>query len=397
MISAVDREGWRAALVGVGSYADARFPAIPAAANNVADLAGLLTAPTGGALAAGHCRALIDPGDAAQVGKAVAVAAAEADDVLLIYYTGHGIVDRRGRLYLTLPGSDYEQPEWSSVPFATLRDELLESRARARVLILDCCFSGRAFEAMTSAAAAVDGQIDVRGTYTITSSVRDETSLAPAGQRHTAFTGALLRAGTEADLTLDQLYRRVEQILHSNGQPRPQRRSVDVTGDLRLFAAGGRPPVPGDVSPHVDAATLFAEGAHCAGDNDLTQAADRWGRAAHLGHTDAMVELGNLHARVRRFEDAEHWFRRAAAAEHTDAMYNLAVILDRTQQYDEAVTWYQKAANTGHTDAMHNLAIRLRYRGQTSEAASWWRNAGHRHPQRAGDKPRGLASRTWSR
>lgn len=87
------------------------------------------------------------------------------------------------------------------------------------------CFPGRAFEAMSPSAAVIDGQIDIKGTYTITFSARDQISLAPEGHRHTAFTGALLSAAADTSRTLDQLYGKVDQILHQNRQPRPQRRT----------------------------------------------------------------------------------------------------------------------------------------------------------------------------
>ncbi|MFE3542897.1 tetratricopeptide repeat protein [Nocardia sp. NPDC059177] len=428
MTAAAHRDGWRAVLIGVSRYADAEFTDIPAATTNISDLAELLTAPTGGGLAAEHCTVLADPVDATEVGRAIATAADGADDVLLVYYTGHGVVDRRGgQLYLTLPNTDHHHPEWGSVPFATLRDELLECRARTRILILDCCFSGRAFEAMAPAAAAVDGQIDVQGTYTIASSGRDVLSIAPAGHRHTAFTGALLHAAAETGLTLDQLYRRVEQILHRDGHPRPQRRSVAGAGDLRLFTAPDDDAAP--ATTETDSETLFISGGHCADRNDFVQAEALWLRAATQGHTGAMnnlansllarkkageafdwytkaAELGNTDAMtnlaqllftLKHVDDAERWCRPAASTGYTGAMFTLAVMLDKTHRFDEAITWYRQAADAGHTDAMHNLAIRLRHRGQLSEAAAWWRNAGHAHPQRTSDKPCGFAAPARSR
>ncbi|WP_327097344.1 caspase family protein [Nocardia vinacea] len=149
MTAAPKRDGWRAALIGVSRYADPTFSDIPAARNNVEDLARTLTAP-GGAFSEEHCTVLTNPDQSMQVGEAIATAAQNAHDVLLVYYAGHGLVGRGGRLYLVLPGTDRDHPEWSSVPFTTLRDELMDSPARARILILDCCFSGRAFEAMST-------------------------------------------------------------------------------------------------------------------------------------------------------------------------------------------------------------------------------------------------------
>ncbi|WP_327152184.1 caspase, EACC1-associated type [Nocardia sp. NBC_01329] len=427
------RNGWRAALVGVSRYSDPEFPDIPAAGNNVRDLARSLTGP-GAAFDEEHCTVLSDPGQSAEVGKAVAAAARDAEDVLLVYYTGHGVVDRRGRLYLALPDTDHEEPEWSSVAFTTLRDELMESRARARILILDCCFSGRAFEAMSSPDAVIGGQIDIRGTYTITSSARDETSLAPEGHRYTAFTGALLSAAADTGLTLDQLYQRVDRMLHQNSQPRPQRRSVNIAGELRLFTAPDpQPATDAEVTTtpgtDADSESLFESAQRSADQGDTVGAEALWRRAAAQGHLGAMNNLANLlvarkqsieaHDWYRKaaesgnpeamgnlanllyeeqfLEDAERWWRLAGEAGNTDAMYNLAVMLDRTLRFDDAIIWYQQAAESGHTDAMHNMAIRLRLRGHLDDAEAWWRRAGHKRAQRANVKPRGPVSRTQTR
>ncbi|MGV9832902.1 caspase, EACC1-associated type [Nocardia niigatensis] len=440
MIPASSRSGWRAALIGVSRYVDPEFPDIPAALNNVADLARLLTAATGSALAEHQCKVLTDPEHNTQVGKAVAAAAREAGDVLLVYFTGHGVVDRRGRLYLALSGTSRDEPEWSSVPFTTLRDELASSPARARILILDCCFSGRAFEAMGTSSSLVDGQIDIQGTYTITSSARNEPSVAPEGHRHTAFTAALLSTATHTGLTLDQLYRKVDQALHRNGYPRPQRRTVNIAGELRLFTPPALRPALGDnattapirdqlTSADDNADALFEDGRRFADQDDLPQAESSWRQAAEQGHTGAMnnlanlldaqglareahewyreaaergnvIAMGNLASllhQVKRVSDAELWWRRAAESGNTDAMYNLALLLDKSRHLDEALTWYRRAAEADHPDAMHNLAIRLRYRGQLPEAATWWQRAGHRSSQRASEKLHGPVSRRQSR
>ncbi|MFX0581142.1 caspase, EACC1-associated type [Nocardia nepalensis] len=440
MTPAPNRSGWRATLIGVSRYTHPELPDIPAAANNIADLAQLLTAPTGGALADNHCTVLLNPDQSTQVGAAVNCAAKEAHDVLLLYYTGHGVLDRGGRLHLALSGSDPDQITWSSIPFDRLREELAASRAHARILILDCCFSGRAFEAMSSPSTLVEGQIDIHGTYTITSSAKNEPSLAPEGHRHTAFTAALLSAAAKADLTLDQLYLRVDQILHRNGQPRPHRRSVNIAGELRLFTPPDLRQISGADAPFVptidplaspdgDTETLFESGQLSADQGDLPQAETSWRRAASQGHTGAMNNLANLLCTQRQFReahlwyreaaergnveamgnlanllheaqqhgDAERWWRRAAEAGNTDAMHNLAINLDKSLHFDDAITWYRRAAEAGHTDAMHNLAIRLRYRGQLSEATTWWHRAGHKRAQRADERPRRPVPRKESR
>ncbi|MBF4995982.1 caspase family protein [Nocardia sp. BSTN01] len=222
----------RAVLIGASRYD--RLAPIPATLANVADLADIFTAPDG-AFIAEHCVTVTDAGRD-DIGVAVAQAAREATGVLLVYYAGHGLLDRRGRLHLSVPASDPDAVRWTTVPFETLREEILESQARARVLILDCCFAGRAFEAMADLPGLVAGQTDVRGTYTITSSSANEPSFAPVGHRHTAFTAALLAAvAAIPGGTLDELYHRTDLALLRDGNPRPQRRNIDIAGELRLF------------------------------------------------------------------------------------------------------------------------------------------------------------------
>ncbi|WP_431972540.1 caspase, EACC1-associated type [Nocardia sp. bgisy134] len=343
----MNRNGWRATLIGVSRYTNPELPDIPAAANNVADLAELLTAPTGGALAADHCTVLHDPSDAVPVGAAIRAAAKQASDVLILYYAGHGVLDSRGQLHLALPASNRDHIEWNGIPFDRLRREFSVSPARARILILDCCFSGRAFEAMSATSTLVEGQVDIHGTYTIASSARNEPSEAPEGHRHTAFTAALLDAARDTSRTLDQLYVELDRNLFRKGYPRPHRRSVDIAGGLRLFIPPvHRPPIAG------------------------------------------IATMPSIETDVSHRAELESWYR-AAEGGDTDAMYNLAVMFDKTRNFDDAVAWYQRAAESGHPDAMHNLAIRLRYRGQVPEAATWWQRAGHRTPQGPSEKLRG--------
>lgn len=226
----------RAVLVGVGDYTHNDLPGIPAAATNITDLHLLLTFPAVGSFVTEHCVMVSEPSSGAEIGAAVRAAARQATDVLLVYYAGHGLLDRRGRLHLAVTNSDPDQVGWTALAFETLREEMLESSANTRILILDCCFSGRAFEAMSAVPGAVFGQVDIRGTYTIVSSSANETSFAPVGHRHTAFTAALLSAAsTTSGLTLDELYRSIDQRLLRSGYPRPRRRSVDSAGALVLF------------------------------------------------------------------------------------------------------------------------------------------------------------------
>jgi hypothetical protein len=94
------------------------------------------------------------------------------------------------------------------------------------------------------------------GTYLLVSAAPEEVALAPAGERHTAFTGELIRLLQDGDpagpaeLTLDQVYRCLDRRLPEQGRPRPHRQAGDRAGDLLLTANSAyQPPVPGLRAP----------------------------------------------------------------------------------------------------------------------------------------------------
>ncbi|WP_101256320.1 caspase, EACC1-associated type [Streptomyces barkulensis] len=127
-------------------------------------------------------------------------AAERAEDTLIVYYAGHGLLDRQERqLHLTLPGSAEDQPD-TCVRSADVRRAIRDrGSALRRVLILDCCFSGQVMAEMSSAdrgvrggEAAVGTLRGVEGSYVMTSAPRDRPSHAPDPRRCTVFTGALV-------------------------------------------------------------------------------------------------------------------------------------------------------------------------------------------------------------
>src|SRR4051812_37798900 len=89
--------------------------------------------------------------------------------------------------------SQWNAPEWGSLRYEALRDAILESPAKAKIVILDCCFSGRAVgEAMANPTTVALAQLDLDGAVVLTSASRNHVSLSPPSEAHTAFTGRLL-------------------------------------------------------------------------------------------------------------------------------------------------------------------------------------------------------------
>ena len=231
--------GSRAVLIGTPAYDDPGLPDVPTVANNVADLAAVLTDPDLGGFDPMHCVVAPARSDIGQIGDLLMDAAAEAEDLLLLYYSGHGLLGPlRRELYLSLARTKPDRLPFTALPFEAVRDACLASRARNRVVILDSCFSGRAIgETLTGTSEAVLGQIDVTGTYTLTSAPANRVALSLPGERHTAFTGRmldLLRTGSASAgpfLSLGDIFRHLYAQHLAEGLPVPQQRGT-ATADL---------------------------------------------------------------------------------------------------------------------------------------------------------------------
>ncbi|MEU0842377.1 tetratricopeptide repeat protein [Streptomyces sp. NPDC005962] len=262
-----DSERSRAVLIGTSRYSDPQLPDLPAVRDTVEDLAAALTDPAYGAVPERHCTVLLDNGDIQRVGRSLRAKAAEAEDLLLVHYVGHGLIaPRRQDLYLSLADSEWEDPEFGSLEYRKLRDVVLDSRATSKVIILDCCFSGRALSGtMAGPEAAVMGQVDVAGTYVMASSQGNEVSLIQDGEKNTAFTGRLIRllregvSGGPELLSIDEVYRRLQKSMTAEGLPAPLQRGSRNAALLAL-ARNRAHRLPDDPARHEAAVALCEAG-----------------------------------------------------------------------------------------------------------------------------------------
>ncbi|MFW6722520.1 caspase family protein [Streptomyces sp. MAR4 CNY-716] len=202
---------------------------------------------------------IAQPGSAAQVLDTVRERARRARDTLLVYYAGHGLTGpHTDELYLALPDSDRER-EYTSLRYEYLCRAVLDVRASAQrtVVILDCCYSGRALLGGMSASVHIADQAIVEGTCLLTASAETRSALSPPGETYTAFTGELITTLTEGipgkpdPLDMDTLYRHLHRRLASQSRPLPQQRSRNTGGLIgiaRNRAAAARGVRPGSPS-----------------------------------------------------------------------------------------------------------------------------------------------------
>lgn len=239
----------RAVLIGASRFTG--LPALPAVHNNLLDLAEALTNPQTGILQASSCTIVDTPDSTAAFMRMLRTAAKQAEDFLLVYYAGHGVRDQihDERLYLAVRETDPDGPEGTAIPFEAVRDVIEDSRARTRVLILDCCYSGLAMGAMSTTAVDVQ-EVAVGGTAVLTSSPKNKQSLSPPGDRHTAFTGeliTLINGGTRIPgeaLTVDTAFRSLRAVLARRRLPEPKLKLTDTSGAILLRRTSLPPPKP---------------------------------------------------------------------------------------------------------------------------------------------------------
>ncbi|WP_254715951.1 caspase family protein [Actinomadura sp. WMMB 499] len=191
----------------------------------------------GWALPAEHCRYLPQPTDERTVLREVQNAAAEATDTLLVYYAGHGLlIGPEEDLYLAIPGAEAGD---ECLAYEKLQARLAPGvrRAGKTVVILDCCYGGRALLHNMSEAEPPPPYIEQRiaekaeidGVCVLTSAAATRRSLAPVGRRYTMFTGELidiLEHGFESSgeyLTMTAVYQElVKRMRQSSDAPEPQ-------------------------------------------------------------------------------------------------------------------------------------------------------------------------------
>jgi hypothetical protein len=117
-----DPERSRVVLIGTSTYRRP-LPDILAVRNNLEDLRATLVDPVYGIVAADHCDVLLDEADISVVGLRIRQSARLAEDLLLVYFAGHGLrTGMRQDLYLALCGTDQSEPEFTALEYDKLRD-----------------------------------------------------------------------------------------------------------------------------------------------------------------------------------------------------------------------------------------------------------------------------------
>jgi uncharacterized caspase-like protein len=174
----------------------------------------------------------------------------KTDDLLVLYFSGHGVRDELGALYLAVQNTIRTRLRSTAVKSDYIRDAMDQSRSKRQVLILDCCNSG-AFAQGTKAATGVTigtASAFEAGYGRIILTASDSTQFAWEGNRvigetdNSLFTHYLVEGlKGEADLdgdgsiTVDELYDYAyEKVKLATPKQTPSKFSSKQQGEIVL-------------------------------------------------------------------------------------------------------------------------------------------------------------------
>lgn len=234
-----------ALLVATDSYEDPGLSRLVSPAADVEALASVLADPD---VAGFEVTTLVNEPHH-QVGAAVGdlLRDRRRDDLTLLYFTGHGLKDDAGRLYLATTDTRRDNLLFTALAAEQIDAALSACLSRRQLLILDCCYSG-AFPAGRGVKADTEvhtlERFRGRGRTVLTAT--DSTQYAFEGDQlrggaaTSVFTRHLvvgLRDGSadldrDGDITVDELYTYVhERVTEEMPQQHPKRQD-DVEGRL---------------------------------------------------------------------------------------------------------------------------------------------------------------------
>ncbi len=219
------------------------------------------------------------------------------DDLVLLYYSGHGLRDEHGDLYLALPHTTARAPGKIALEADFVRKQMANSFSRRQVLILDCCHSG-AFVKRGAKRAETGSTLNREdflpagghGRYILAASAANESAFESEGR--SIFTRHLVDALTNGEaaperesVTIEDLHAYVCRRVSSELAPMQPRIWIDEQTEPLIIARNPNPrkPLPqilvdmlwGPDVNHAHSAAIRLIGISRGGDGQLAIDAER--------------------------------------------------------------------------------------------------------------------------
>ncbi len=170
------------------------------------------------------------------------------NDLVLIYFSGHGKLNPAGQLCLATANTKLRALGSTSIQAAEIKSYFDLSSSRKKIFLLDCCYSGAVGKAF--ARGGVDDQLQLmsrgQGTFIMTASTGIEVAVEKEGDEYGLFTKHLvqgIRSG-EADkdgdgfVDMQELYEHVHEKVGAEGAQKPMQWGLGVKGRLVIARSG---------------------------------------------------------------------------------------------------------------------------------------------------------------
>ena len=188
------------------------------------------------------------------------VSSLDRDDFVLLYYSGHGLVDRNGRLHLAFENTKQDRIASTSLKVAGLLDVMDSGPARSRLLALDCCYAGAVGAEYNRSGIADQVQAEVRGsgTFIMTASTKIQVAKENPDYGHGIFTKHFIDglagaadANGDGTVSAQELYHYVHSRVIDESSQRPRKFNMDGEGVIVLRETG--------LEPHRDKVLVLRE------------------------------------------------------------------------------------------------------------------------------------------
>jgi hypothetical protein len=262
----------RALLIASATYADPALASLRAPTGDVEAHAAVLADEAIGGF---QVEQLVDrPTDAIKKRIEDFFRDSRRNDLLLLYFSGHGVLSQDRRFYFATATTELEWVRTTAIDDRFVNEAMDQSRARSIVLVLDCCHSGafgKGLVPKSALSADVEHRFDGHGRVTLTASnaleyAFEETDPATGiNELETAAPGSLftrclvegLRSG-EADtdddgaVSVDDLYDYVKHRVRELSPHQSPRMSGDVSGDIVIARSVRAAKLPPELAQAVD-------------------------------------------------------------------------------------------------------------------------------------------------
>jgi hypothetical protein len=177
-----------ALLIGVNEYSDSKLPNLSTPVQDVEDLVSVLTDANIGGFSEVQPLKNITAQEARTSIVQFFQQPRKTTDLLLCYFSGHGVRDSLGMLYLAFADTRDRLYDANAIDATWLRNIINKTTSKKVILILDCCYSG-SFDRGSKGEVGVGSSVGARplfegnGTGSIVLAASDSIQLAWEGGR----------------------------------------------------------------------------------------------------------------------------------------------------------------------------------------------------------------------